>query len=302
MLQAKAGGQNYSAAPMANRQRDGIEDLHAGLEMGKTERFYVIMTITPAIALAMLEQGGRQRPLSTVHVNKYARAMKDGRWKVTSEGFAFDRDGHIQQGRHRCTAIIKSGVTIESTVWFGTEPEEFEALDEGRVRSAADHIAMHDLNYHTVRAAIARFSTGIGEENADRWALSAPKVRAIAQQQDTPTMTEALRRGQQAVNLMTPSHGVLAYWWIATHTADFNLHKLPIFWELLCRGAGLNAGNPVLAARDFLMANKIHVVNARSRAIKRAAAVILAWNAYVTGRKAPRSFVWDKTNDLPPVV
>lgn len=99
-----------------------------------------VMTITPDIAKAMLaSQDYNRRPRQT-QVVALASAMSRGEWRTTHQGFAFDDTGRLIDGQHRLKAVILSGVSIEAMVTIGCNKTDFEVLDSGVLRSAADRL------------------------------------------------------------------------------------------------------------------------------------------------------------------
>lgn len=97
------------------------------------------MTITPAMALDWLENANvRNRPLSEDHVNKLARDMKNGKWKISHEGIAFDPHGILLDGQHRLWAIVESQVSIDMLVFFNVPQDSVMVINGGRVRTVVD--------------------------------------------------------------------------------------------------------------------------------------------------------------------
>jgi hypothetical protein len=82
-----------------------------------------VMTITPAIALLMLEKNTKNRKLNKNAVTKYVQDIKRGRWGVTAAGIGFYTDGTISDGQHRLKAIIKADTAVEVLVVFNIKPE-----------------------------------------------------------------------------------------------------------------------------------------------------------------------------------
>ena len=100
-----------------------------------------LMTITPAIAAKLLENNPKNRQLNTVHVARLAKEIKEGRWKVNGDMIrltGFNGKGSIIDGQHRLSAVIKSGISIQSWVMGGLPEDVFNTIDSGRLRSKGD--------------------------------------------------------------------------------------------------------------------------------------------------------------------
>ena len=99
----------------------------------------VTIKITPAMALDWLENANiRNRPLSQNHINKLARDMKNGQWKLTHEGIAFDPNGVLLDGQHRLWAIVESETAIDMLVFYNVPKDAVMAINGGRARTVVD--------------------------------------------------------------------------------------------------------------------------------------------------------------------
>lgn len=107
-----------------------------------------VILVTPDIAERWLEANTHNRPIRQHVVDKYAAAMKRGEWRLTPEAIMFskpytDAEGKevretLINGQHRLWAVLNSGVSVEMTVWWGCEPDEFEVVDQNAVRTFGD--------------------------------------------------------------------------------------------------------------------------------------------------------------------
>lgn len=76
------------------------------------------------------------RPVAYKRVEAFAGDMREGKWRVTHQGIAFDEKGMLIDGQHRLHAILSAGVSVRMmVVWsvgaFG------DPIDCGRPRSVA---------------------------------------------------------------------------------------------------------------------------------------------------------------------
>ncbi len=109
---------------------------------GESQMVTSIEKITPEMAAEFLEANGTNRKISRNVVDRYARAMRAGRWKLSHQGIAFDIDGRLVDGQHRLTAILQSGETIESLVVHNAPRDMFDVLDNGKSRSPGDTLGI----------------------------------------------------------------------------------------------------------------------------------------------------------------
>ena len=98
----------------------------------------IVMDVDPPQAFRWLEGNTHNRPVNRLHVERLARDMKAGRWRLTHQGIAFDTTGLLIDGQHRLWAIIEANVTVKIRVFFNEPAENRHVLDTGERRSNLD--------------------------------------------------------------------------------------------------------------------------------------------------------------------
>lgn len=101
-----------------------------------------VVTITPTMADAWLENNLNNRKVARSVVDKYARDMSEGRWKFTGDAIRFDVEGTILDGQHRLMAVVKSGVPLTAVVVYGLPTSTREVIDTGKARTTSDVVGM----------------------------------------------------------------------------------------------------------------------------------------------------------------
>lgn len=96
--------------------RDGAARLSGCLAVGDSR----IVTITPALALALLERNERNRPVVQERVALYARDMSSGSWQVNNQGLALGADGELYDGQHRLWAVVRARTDVPMLVVRGS--------------------------------------------------------------------------------------------------------------------------------------------------------------------------------------
>lgn len=115
-----------------------------------------IETITPEIAASMLAKNRSNRNLNTKHVNFISAQITNGYFRLTGDTIKISKEGVLIDGQHRLTAIVHANIPVSCAVARDVEMEAFEVIDTGKVRGAADVVAISGYNYANSRAAIAR--------------------------------------------------------------------------------------------------------------------------------------------------
>jgi hypothetical protein len=121
----------------------------------KTKLHVSVEDITPAMAEKYLEGNTHNRQVRDSVVEKYARDMKNGDWRLTHQGIAFAADGTLIDGQHRLWAIYNSGCTVTMMVTRGAELESQEAVDGGEKRTVGDVLVLRGQNVRTVHVGVA---------------------------------------------------------------------------------------------------------------------------------------------------
>jgi hypothetical protein len=98
--------------------------------------------ITPDQAKRYLSLNNNNRPLRTGLVEQYAREMRDGNWKLTHQGIAFNSDEILLDGQHRLAAIVQSGVAVQMLVARGVISRNQLVMDDHARRSAGDALSL----------------------------------------------------------------------------------------------------------------------------------------------------------------
>lgn len=95
-----------------------------------------VETITPDFARKLLAHANpMNRPLHRATVGLYARAIKQGEWRVTNEAIGVSAEGVLLDGHHRLNAVVEAGVSVQMLVTRGLNAESIFAINRGRART-----------------------------------------------------------------------------------------------------------------------------------------------------------------------
>lgn len=113
-----------------------------------------VLDVTPDFAKELIGQSyGKQRRVRQLLVDRYARDLREKRWRVTGEPMHLNKKLELINGQHRCHAIVESGITMPSVVIVVTRDEKaFEAMDNGAKRSLNDRLDF--MGHEKVNSAI----------------------------------------------------------------------------------------------------------------------------------------------------
>lgn len=251
---------------------------------------YTRATITPALAQQMLSRNTHNRALNLSHVDEYTRDMLSNNWHENGDGIRFDWTGTMVDGQHTATAIMRSGVTINTLVVTNLDPAVQATIDAGRKRSAADMFTLASEANSSILASVTA--------RVWKWDRGDRRLNGIrptkAELAETLNRYPSLRRSVEIAayvhknfRFVPPSSvGTAHHLFLQLdpgHTAEF--------MERLARGLGLGDGDPVAALRKKMMNTKDN--GNTGATIKRTDArlltyIIMTWNAEREGRTLER--------------
>lgn len=248
----------------------------------RKDPYNLVMEITPAIADAWLCRcNSHNRTLVDAHVDRLAREMKAGRWRLTHQGIAFSTNQVLLDGQHRLWAVFLSGVTVSMRVFFNEPAQSLEAIDAVKARSNDQIItlaggvgAVSRVELATLRAMVTglgsytRMTAGEETEIVARY----HEGLAFAHQ----TMPAARFRGVATAI----TRAVLAR---AFYSA--NLDSLRHFADVLRSGmADGERDQPIVLLLNFLV-DAAYSVRGRPEAREKYGKVQRALHAYLTGEQ-----------------
>jgi hypothetical protein len=101
-----------------------------------------VMTVTPELAKFWLTYNDTNRKVRKGNTEYFANLIEQGEFKLTHQGMAFEgserNPKRLQDGQHRCLAIIKTGQPQQMMVSWNCPPEMFACVDSGAMRSFKD--------------------------------------------------------------------------------------------------------------------------------------------------------------------
>lgn len=253
--------------------------------------FTEILDVTPDLAKLLLARNSGNRVISQQLIDGIASDIRDGRWVYNGETMIVAISGELNDGQHRCRAIVQAGISVLSNVAFGTSRESRLTVDgQQKTRVPGDYLAMEGFkDAHSVAAAAA-YIWQIEKFGEIPLRAYAKHVRPTKQQifeiahRYRADLEEAFAAAPRAGSQKIASHTLLAvtYLLLARTTDDQDGAK-----EFIARvvdGADLSANSPIYVVRERLLKDK-----QKQQFTPRAAVELMlrGWNAH--RRKLPYS-------------
>jgi len=241
-----------------------------------------VIDLSPALARVMLARNPGKRKISANIVEKYARDMVNGAWAFNGEPIIISRDGHLNDGQHRCEAALLADVTIQAILVIGPDRSSRLTVDQGKARMAGDYLAMNGHVDSLALAAVAKYvwqHSAFGELSVQtNFTPTKGEVLKIAE--TTPTIAESLGRVQKKGSDAVGGRSMLAFChWTFTRVCG-KRGDADAFMDSIINGSNLGVRSPILYARNRLINER-----GRLRPNEKAELIFRAWNATRRGDK-----------------
>lgn len=241
-----------------------------------------VIDLSPALAGVLLARNPDNRKVSANTVEKYARDMANGNWSFNGEPIIISRDGKMNDGQHRCEAVILSETTIPTILVIGTDRESRLTVDQGKTRMAGDYLGMNGHSDSLNLAAVAKYiwqHQSFGRLSAAS-SMAPTKGEILSLVEVTPTIVESLVRIQKKGSDAVGGRAVLAFIHWTVSRVGGSRADADVFIDALVNGSNLGVRSPILYARNRLMAER-----GRLRPNDKAELILRAWNATRRGDK-----------------
>lgn len=236
--------------------------------------------LTPELADALLDRNPSNRKLKQTFVDRYTRDMLAGSWQFNGEAVIVSGDGALNDGQHRCAAVIKSGVTIPVILIVGVARETRTTLDQGATRIIGDYLAMEGFHYSKETGAAASYALQWGRAGL---LASGPNSRPTKSEilnfvRATPSLVRSVEKFGSVKCNAIGGPSLLAFCYYACWSVS-DKNAADEFFDPFVSGEGLKAGSPILYVRNRIMNERRTL-----RLNDRAELIFRAWNAFQRGQ------------------
>jgi hypothetical protein len=262
------------------------------------ELIHQTVEITPTMARIMLAEHNRGNRALKQKRFRYAKDIRDGKWKMHSQGISFARDGLLNNGQNRLTAIVLADRPAKMSVAFGEDRAVFSVLDTGATRGGADTLHVAGVKNTYAAAAAARLFN-IVTSAAPRANASYSNDVILQTINDHPGIVDQTTAGQRIATRLKMSGSPATVAFHLIEQSSKYAERLPEFIEYLAVGNIPEKRNPILVLREALKDRRLAPPRGGSYA-PLCAAVILAWNLWVRGKGASLSQItWGTDKPFP---
>lgn len=288
ILQARSVGNGADYGPyrvQSENKKAGTEiDKLVAEAASKGKPVTRVVQLTPVLAALLLERNPSNRKLSERLVETYSYEIAGGRWVFNGEPIIVSHDGLLNDGQHRCEAVVRAGRSIETVMVVGVSRTSRTTLDQGRARTAGDYLGMDgytDVNALAAAAGYAWQFQNYGMINAKSGRATKGEVmQFVADHPSLPRSLTLFENTKKVKHLGGKS--VLGFCHFAISQVG-QRSSVDEFFIALMEGAGLPQGHPVLYARArLLQLSGVRDQNGKAEIVFR------AWNAFRKGQSVSR--------------
>jgi len=275
----------YSFASPSKKLGNWLDTL---VERAKTKPISQIVSLTPEMAELLLNRNPHNRKINHNLVERYAYDIIGGRWAFNGEPIIVSDTGELNDGQHRCNAVIEAGKPIDVVMIVGVSRDTRTTLDQGRARTAGDYLAMEG---HTITNTLAA-AAGYAWQNRNYGRLDPKANRAtkseIIQFVDAhPALVRSVGLFEAKKARYLGGYAVFAFCHFAIGQVG-RRDDVDSFFFSMVEGANLPKGDPALYAR-----NRLTLLTGTRDQNAKAEIIFRAWNAFRRGEAVTRFHLSD---------
>lgn len=291
---------NDDAAIQGIPEDVGIAAIKKAMELSKAigEPVVIRTRISPLTAAWLLGENEKNRNVSEPISIQYATDIVEGRWMENGDGLGISKCGKLNNGQHRCHAVLRSGITITTNVTVGLERDSRATNDIGLPRSLSSLLAMDGVDNHTIIGIMTKLV--IGWEESGTAAKRPTRESSPTRVREFIANDNSIADSAQFVRTVKIPKGFLSKPQIGFFHNVLTKHD-PVHAEAFLRalvtgneeGRGLRVDDPRNVIRTRLIAEHKLLKHA-----DRVELVFRAWNAWREGRALANSRIMGSVPDL----
>jgi hypothetical protein len=203
--------------------------------------------IGPETAMRYLERNINNRKIRQRVVDRIARDIKHGNWRVTHQGIAFNIDGDLIDGQHRLWAIVESGCTVRVMVTRGLARNANEAIDQTLNRQVTDILHYQGVSATMSELAVAKI---IMSPKHVGWSRAETIDAYLKHQTAISAVFRMFPHHKKRITLACVLGGMCRAWYSQDRA------RLARFAEVLYDGVASEEEKVIMILRDFLQTLK----------------------------------------------
>lgn len=238
-------------------QAGTVHWLNESIERGKREVFSETVLMTPGLAAVLLspERNPDNRAIKPYKLGHFISDMVGGRWSFNGQPIILSKEGLLNDGQHRLTALCEANLALPFRMQFGIERETRTTLDQGSARTAGDFLHMGGGTHANQCASIARVlmayeaSGGRHIREAGKFTNAQIVGRVTGDSEIAAAAAYALSVNRHTMKFAAPAIIGSAFCILS----DINPTDGREYMDKVCVGEGLRLNQPAFTVRETLL-------------------------------------------------
>ncbi len=212
------------------------------------------VTITPKIAIEILEANTINRPIRQKHVERIGKQIADGLWKLNGQTIKISPSLDVLDGQHRLWGCVTADREIVTLVVTGVDPEAWSTIDTlQQNRTGGDVLALEGVEkYRTEIATAVAWLTRWQHDNIPGWNTSSARIENSDTKETFnhhPNIVRAVERVAHLRGLVPV--GVMGFLYYILASRNLNLADRLV--DILEDPSGTSVKDPFYKFRSWLI-------------------------------------------------
>jgi hypothetical protein len=248
------------------------------LQKARSGSFVELVELTPVLAELLLANNPDNRALKPTKLSVFETDVAEGRWVPNGDTIKVSIEGLLNDGQHRCHAVIGAGRSIQTYIVFGVSRKSRLTVDQGTARTVGDYLSMEGVPSGNHCASVAALIHLVGETGyVKKSSVTTPTKGQIREvYHNNPGISDSIRVVPRKGSALVGGLSNLAFCHFMFALKD--KEAADAFITQFVRGTDLKSSDPIYVARQRLMTDR------RLRPEEKIEVIFRAWNAVRTRR------------------
>jgi hypothetical protein len=227
--------------------------------------------MTPEWAKELLQKNNQNRMPKVALIVKLRGDIRRGKWHLTHQPIAVDKNGCLIDGQHRLIAISLEGISVPLMLATDCDNDSMIAVDTGNSRTVGDVLKISGMKNASLKASIAKLYLSFYDypnlmwngRNAYSVQCLNDKISELSCIDESVLMAKRYYYQFKQLNVSAISCFILL---AIDH--NYTFQEIDNFFHQLSSGEGVLIGEPIYAYRQFLInINKSRYYNRKATQI-----------------------------------
>lgn len=247
-----------------------------------------IVELTPDMARGLLGNNPDNRNISPRTVSKFAEDILNDRWQMNGETIIVADTGELNDGQHRCHAVVLADKPIHTAIITGVPRAARFSTDMGTARTTGNILSMSGVSNSNNIARVAALLHQVerwGEVRKSAGGRGSTKQEIVDfahAHMDELLFGFSFVTGGSARKLGPVGSIACAAVIIARYADEDGVRD---FFESLVSGENLTKTNPIFVARERLISEQLNKTLTPHKAMEM---IFRSWNAWRSSRRLNR--------------